>query len=152
MIVKRWFILFLLNTNSTEVVQSNLVLVNFLGNVYYRQVVYYLAGDLCWKWDFGKHQMFTNARLFTIDKFTNPRFDCSIIVNFSGGHHVVLKVIELFHHWVICWNRKIDGEKSWVEIQTCFFHNKQISGKCRRVWKSHTFYKLKWGQPKAISS
>ena len=44
--------------------------------VYYRQVVYYLAGDLCWKWDFGKHKMFTNARLFTIDKFSNARFDC----------------------------------------------------------------------------
>ena len=44
--------------------------------VYYRQVVYYLAGDLCWKWDFGKHKMFTNARLFTICKFTNTRFDC----------------------------------------------------------------------------
>jgi len=53
--------------------QSNLVLVNFLESVKKfkkHQVVYYLAGDLSWKWDFGKHKMFTNARLFTIHKFT----------------------------------------------------------------------------------
>jgi hypothetical protein len=41
-----------------------------------RKKVYYLAGDLCWKLYFWKHKMFTNARLFTIDKFTNARFDC----------------------------------------------------------------------------
>ena len=44
--------------------------------VYYRQVVYYLVVDLCWKWDFGKHKMFTNASLFTVCKFTNTKFDC----------------------------------------------------------------------------
>ena len=28
--------------------------------------------------------MFTNARLFTIDKFTNARFDCTYIPSISG--------------------------------------------------------------------
>ena len=32
--------------------------------------------------------MFTNARLFTIDKFTNARFDCTIKICSTGGPRI----------------------------------------------------------------